>query len=206
MQTLIYAEGHLHANLARDRPNAGRTYSAGSESSKSPTYFIYLGSLCVIIMASKISLLSFSAVLTATIACSCIPLPPFRKALEEYRNSTAPYAVATAIDEHKPTGFYGIVNYTILAEGCDTTVVATSPGGGASCGVSLRLNEPYVMRLKLDGNATNVDLCEVIRLYDSLSETDRAFVDNNISSRCTPTSCESCPMGSICRNSECISE
>lgn len=151
-------------------------------------------------------LIFLAAFLTTTIACSCIRLPPFRKALEEYKNSSAPYAVATAISEQVTTDINGrgIVNYTIRAEGCrDTTVVATSPANGASCGVSLRLNERYVMRLRLDGTATPVDLCEVIRLYNSLSPDDRAFVDSNITSRCAP---RSCPVGRVWRNGECISE
>jgi len=143
-----------------------------------------------------------------SLACSCGRPPPLRQAILDARDTDSPFAVATLISEDRPADINSQVTYTLRTEGCLKTVIATTCGNGACCGVRLQVNTKYVLPLPKNGSPGRVNLCGVFKRYNSLSAADRAFVDGNVPGRCASTTCANvlCPVGNICVNGKCLPE
>jgi len=119
-------------------------------------------------------------------ACSCMRPPAFQTAVLGVGNIQ--------------------ITYTVRPEGCLDTVDVTTGGNSALCGVRLKINTKYVLRLKKDRSPSGVSSCGVWRAFDDLSAADKLFVSNNVPGRCTATSCAAvlCQTGFFCRNGQCL--
>lgn len=87
--------------------------------------------------------------------------PAFQPAVLNAKNTGAPYAVATVISAERPADINAQVTYNARLEGCLKTVVVTTGGNGALCGVRLKLNTKYVLSLMKDGSSSRIGLCDV---------------------------------------------
>lgn len=157
------------------------------------------------------TIIVFFALFAAAFGCTCLPLPTFRQAVLGAKDTDAPYAVATVVSEntHKdPKGSGNVqIKYSVRPEGCFDTVVVSTGGNPALCGVRLKVNTKYVLPLKKDRSPTPISSCEREEIFDSLSAADKDFVAKNVPGRCAATSCSAvlCPVGTICRDGKCIS-
>lgn len=149
------------------------------------------------------SALIFFPLFVAAYACSCGPLPPFRQAVLDAKNSEAPFAVAVVISGPIPSPSKGKVIYNVLPEGCDKTVVVTTFQNPSLCGVSFKRKSKIVLRLNKDRSPTHITLCDSWKLYDSLSVPDKLFVVLNVPGRCDKCF-KKCPRYTFCRKGGCI--
>jgi len=160
-------------------------------------------------MPRPASVLVFIALVASTIACSCVAQPErtLLQMINIAKTSDNPYAVATLVSEDRPANINAQVTYTFRLEGCLNTVLATTCGNSACCGVAMMVNKKYLVRLNKDGSTSSIDSCTSFpKLYDNLSAADRQVVKDNVPSRCGATSCAAvlCLVGTICRDGKCI--
>jgi len=135
-------------------------------------------------MGKHLFALLFSVLVISSYACSCIRPPEFRQAVADAEGGDSPYAIAQVISEDRPADINGQVTYTLRPEGCTKTVIVTTCGNSACCGVRLSVRAKYVLRLKKNGTPSRVGSCGVFRQYDRLSTGDKSFVKKNVRSRC----------------------
>jgi len=133
------------------------------------------------------SIIIIFALFAVAFGCRWAPLPPFRTAILNSKNTSSPFAVATVISEYvpnvseKPGPFEDVTlpaaTYTVLSEGRLGTVNVTSftrdPG---ACGITLTVGTKYVLPLKKDRSPTRLSFCDAFRNYDPLPADDKTFV------------------------------
>lgn len=160
-------------------------------------------------MAPNVSVLVLVALVASTLGCSCVVQPEqtLLQVINAAKLSDNPYAVATLVSEDRPADINADVTYTFRLEGCLDTVLVTTCGNSACCGVALMVNKKYLIRLNKDGSTSKIESCNTFPfLYDDLSAADRQVVKDNVPSRCGAVSCAAvlCEVGFICRNGKCI--